>query len=209
MAGRGRRCNAEVMMLGIKQPMPAHDEWLGTDPFYAMIDHILEFEGKFVDDPDDPGGATNWGISVRFLRTTTEWRKYDVDGDGDLDAIDMRALTREQAVDIYRQIYTSMPWLSRLGMAAFPAFDHAINAGQRAAVKCVQRAIRAQCGVPLVDDGVIGPKTRSAIDVCSLQPGVLREARAGWYRVLVLNRPVFAKYERGWLRRAYFQLSYG
>ena len=40
----------------------------GAPRFTAAVARVLEHEGGFVDDPVDPGGATNWGISLRYLK---------------------------------------------------------------------------------------------------------------------------------------------
>ena len=56
---------------------------------------ILKWEGGWVNDPDDLGGATNMGVTIGTWRACG----YDKDGDGDIDVDDLRLLTREDVVN--------------------------------------------------------------------------------------------------------------
>ena len=58
---------------------------------------IVAREGGYVNDPDDPGGATNYGVTIGTMRRLGR----DLNGDGRVDTADVRALTRPQAVAIY------------------------------------------------------------------------------------------------------------
>lgn len=108
--------------------------------FERAVAVVLEREGVLSEDPADDGGLTKFGISSRAYP-----------------ALDIRALTREQAVAIYRRDF----WL-RCGCAELPwrfalaVFDGAVNQGQRTAVKLFQRSIGVR------DDGVFGPITLRA-----------------------------------------------
>ena len=165
--------------------------------FEVAVQATLDHEGGYVDHPSDPGGATKYGISLRFLRDIG----VDIDRDGDVDADDIRGLTRQQAKLLYfRQFWQK----NRYG--SFPSheiaakvFDLSVNMGPRQAHKILQRALRA-CGEPIADDGIVGPRTMAALnsapDHCVLS--AIRSEAAGFYRYL--RKPEF---ERGWLRRAY------
>jgi len=180
--------------------------------FDEAVRRVLDHEGGFVDDPDDPGGATNWGVSLRFLRarlsgTNVAGIDLDADGDGDVDADDVRGLTREQAVELYRTEfwdrydYEKMP----VGVGE-KVFDACVNMGPRTAHRLLQRAIRAAGGGDLDDDGIVGPKTESALWAVGAPACVVasfRSEMAGFYRVLATRRPSMEKFLRGWLRRAY------
>jgi lysozyme family protein len=186
--------------------MPAM--WSANDSFKLGIAFVLEHEGGFVDDPDDPGGATNLGISLRWLRSVGE-DLGDIDGDGDVDADDIRALTPDKAQLLYFKKFWVEPCVERLpGPVAVAAFDFAVNAGPRQAVKCLQDAHNALCSPDLICDGALGPRTIRAVEeFCSRPYGAERLAdkylfrRIGFYQDLVGKRPQFLKYLRGWTNR--------
>lgn len=66
-----------------------------------IAEEIVAREGGFVNDPDDPGGATNFGVTIHTMRRLG----LDLTGDGQVDVSDVRHLTRRQAVDIFIRHY--------------------------------------------------------------------------------------------------------
>ena len=166
---------------------------------------VLEHEGgeRYTDDPKDPGGATKWGISLRALRGLGPVYG-DLDDDGDVDADDVAALSLDDARRIYRERYWA-DWLDQLHpQVAVRLFDHWVNAGPRSAALIAQRACRAH-GQAIAEDGVVGPKTLAALVALgkALVPAIRCE-RAAFYRAIVAGNEDFERFERGWLRRAYF-----
>ena len=184
-----------------------------TADFNRSITHVLEHEGGFVDDPDDPGGATNWGWSLRTLVKIGDtdgdgWLDGDLDHDGDVDADDVRLMSLEGAIQLYRTQWWER---YRYDLYDYPVssklLDLAINMGHRQAAKILQRSTWAVRGDQLlVDDGKLGNK--SIHEIAGLDPASLRYAMrseaAGFYRGLIAAKPVRRKYENGWLRRAYW-----
>jgi lysozyme family protein len=179
-----------------------------NDSFNLGIAFVLKHEGGFVDDPDDPGGATNLGISLRWLRAVGE-DLGDIDGDGDVDVDDIRALTPDKARALYFEKFWMEPGVDQLpGPVAVAAFDFAVNAGPRQAVKCLQEAHNALCSPALACDGALGPKTTRAVEAFCYRPhGAERLVdkylfrRIGFYQDLVGKKPQFLKYLRGWNNR--------
>ena len=163
-------------------------------------------EGGFSDDPDDPGGATNFGVSLRFLRTLGH-DLADVDGDGDVDVDDVKNLTWQQACDrVWVPIFWKATRFCQLPDAlAVKTFDLGVNMGPVQAGKLLQRALRA-CLEPVGEDGIVGRATLDAIGRVDAPGAVLASLRseaAGFYRALVAKNPSMAKFLDGWLSRAY------
>lgn len=183
------------------------------DLFDRALPFVLEHEGGLSDDPADPGGVTRWGVSLRWLIKAGQLdldhdglMDGDVDGDGDIDADDIRAMPRERAARLYRDHWWAKGGYDRIADAvvAVKTFDFAVNMGFGPAHRCLQRAARA-CRFLIADDGVIGQQTLAAVNSVdgSVLAAALKSEAAGFYRGLVVARPGFAKFEAGWLNRAY------
>jgi len=170
---------------------------------------IVAREGGFVDDPDDPGGATNYGVTIETLRRLG----LDVDRDGDIDQRDVRALSKDQAVEIYIRHYFTAPRINRLPEALWASvFDMQVNAGSNA-VRVLQRLL-AEMGYDIAVDGKIGPQTaRISHKALKEAPDHLVDAygiaRRNYYYALGDRRPTSRKYARrrdggkgGWITRA-------
>jgi lysozyme family protein len=170
---------------------------------------IVAREGGFVNDPDDPGGATNHGVTIHTMRRLG----IDVNGDTRIDEGDVRALTRDQAVDIYVEHYFRRPGLGALPEAIQASvFDMYVNAGMNA-VKILQR-LCGYMGFPCDPDGMIGPQTiRAAQSAHDAAPSHFADAygieRRNYYYSLADARPQSRKFARarnggkgGWIMRA-------
>ncbi len=179
-----------------------------------IAEEIVDREGGFVDDPDDPGGATNYGVTLATLRRLG----IDLDGDGSVGIADLRRLGRDQAVEIFVRHFFLAPGLDGLPEALqAPVFDMYVNAGSNA-VRILQQLLR-EMGYDVVVDGLIGPQTRAAAhDAARPDPVALRDAygvaRRNYYFRLADRRPASRKYARtrsggkgGWIRRAEAFLS--
>lgn len=170
---------------------------------------IVIREGGYVNDPDDPGGATNHGVTIHTLRRLG----LDLTGDGRVTSADVRRLTRAQAVRIFIDHYYHKPRIDALPAVLQPSvFDMYVNAGANA-VKILQRLLR-DMGQQIVADGMIGPRTIAAARAaCAAAPHHIADAygiaRRNYYYALADRRPASRKYARrrdggkgGWIRRA-------
>jgi len=165
--------------------------------------HVLKVEGGYVDDKNDSGGPTNWGISLRFVKTSG--LDMDIDGDGDIDADDMKQLTQNQAIEVYKEHFWTKQKYFMIEKAeiAIKCFDMAVNMGPRQANKLMQRAAN-DCGENLVVDGKVGPNTFASVNYVSegTMLKAMRERQADFYKQLVKRKPSYKKFLKGWLNRA-------
>ncbi len=171
---------------------------------------IVAREGGFVNDPDDPGGATKHGVTIGTLRALG----LDLTGDGAVDVADVRAVTPEVATRLFIDEYFRKPGIDRLPEGLQDSvFDMQVNAGANAG-HILQRLLRALGHADVVPDGVIGPRTAAAAHTAwSLHGEGLRDAygieRRNYYLALADRRPALRKFARrrdggkgGWIVRA-------
>lgn len=110
---------------------------------------IFPNEGGYVDNPKDPGGATNLGVTQATLAA---WRKRPVS------KAEVKALGKPEARDIYRKAYADKVAFDELPSGLDAAvLDYAVNSGPSRAVKALQGLVGA------AQDGIIGPKTLAAV----------------------------------------------
>lgn len=145
--------------------------------FDEAFERLIAHEGGYVNDPRDPGGETNWGISKRSYPN-----------------LDIKALTREQAKSIYKRDYWDRAGANQYDPElGFAVFDAAVNSGIGNAVRFLQRA------VGVADDGRIGPITVAAVKSRSTAKVLL-----GFYgeRLEFMTKlSVWDRFGKGWARR--------
>ena len=149
--------------------------------FGKAFDLLIGNEGGYVNNPKDPGGETNWGIT----KSVAVANGY---------AGDMRTMPKEVAKGIYKKMYWDKLQCDQLPfVVAFQLFDAGVNHGNSQAVKFLQRALS------VADDGVIGAKTISAVSKLEdLQIVMLFNAeRIEFYAAL----KTFSTFGKGWVRR--------
>src|SRR5215469_11770514 len=123
-----------------------------ADAFYTCLAFTLREEGGYVDDPADPGGATNMGIT---LATYREWSD-----DPDLGAAQLRGISDRTARAIYRSLYWNPLRADALPLGVdLSVFDMGVNAGIWRSARLLQRAL-SFTGEEV--DGCIGPEILAA-----------------------------------------------
>lgn len=153
--------------------------------FDLAFDRLMGHEGGYVNDPRDPGGETNWGISKRSYPT-----------------VDVKNLTRDGARAIYRRDFWDRINGDRLhDGVAFQIFDFAVNSGIETAVRALQRAL------DVADDGHWGPRSQAAADAMGESDTIMR---LNAERLEFMARlSTWQTFGRGWARRVAGNLRFG
>jgi lysozyme family protein len=153
--------------------------------FDTAFDRVMGHEDGYVNNPDDPGGETKWGISKRSYPRLI-----------------IKELTRESAKDIYKfDFWNKIDGDFLPDAIAFQLLDFAINSGIETAIRYFQRAL----GV--ADDGHFGPITRGKLATTTITDMILNlNAERLDYMTRLNNWPNAG---RGWARRIAQNLRYG
>ncbi|CBA16246.1 N-acetylmuramidase [Xanthomonas albilineans] len=168
--------------------------------FNVFFPTLLRYEGGFVNDPQDPGGATNKGITLATFRL---YAKSLLQVEPALE--NLRALTDAQAGRIYKTCYWDAVHGDAIALQPLAdiVFDFYVNAGNNA-IKLLQRVLNEQqSALQLIDDGKLGPATLKAV-IAADQPDLYmryKQGRRDYYQRLVAARPTLGKFLKGWLAR--------
>ena len=145
--------------------------------FEACMAEVFKHEGGYVNDPHDPGGETNLGISKR------SYPKEDI-----------RNMTRARAAQIYRRDFWDKLRCDELPAGLdLVAFDAAVNSGPSRGAKWLQQAL----GVAV--DGKVGLATIGAAKNTYAPAAVLRAV--GFRRAFLKTLPTWERYKNGWTKR--------
>lgn len=148
--------------------------------FEVAIDELLLQEGGYVNDPQDKGGETKYGISKRSFPH-----------------VDIASLTVEEAKEIYRQVYWQFESVESQAVAN-KLLSMSVHFGLSTAVRLLQNILR------VTSDGIFGPKSLAATN--GMYPAMLlqelRIASAVRYATIVSKDTSQLKYINGWMRRA-------
>ena len=151
--------------------------------FFKIVNHTLEEEGGYVNDPTDKGGETNFGISKRAYPN-----------------LDIFNLTEDDAIDIYWKDYWVRGKCDKVPSKLQPIyFDMCVNFGISGATKVLQ-ATAISKGADIKADGRIGPNTIKAIKNLSLER--VRAFRVLKFAKIVIANPKQMKFWYGWYRRS-------
>jgi lysozyme family protein len=176
--------------------------------YSLALEYLLRNEGALEENQKDPGGITNMGISLRFLKAVIEPAKYGIH-DQNIDADTIRHLTISQVNDLYKGEFwdhSNFANISDQDVCNY-VFDAAVNMGIAPAVKCLQRAIWAcwKNRSTVLDDGIMGANTLIWVERCKPDKilAALRSERAGTYRAIIAENSDQELFYSGWMKRAY------
>lgn len=168
--------------------------------FDRAFSYSLGKEGGFVNDPEDPGGATKYGVSLRTYRLYYPTANEET----------IQNLTVEEAKAFYQKYFWQAKGYDEIKNAdlAVKVFDACINMGPRQAHLCLQRALNC-VGFKLKEDGRLGSETLKALNRTECPEWsfailcAYRSELAGYYRLLAGTKPKLQKFLNGWIARAY------
>lgn len=156
--------------------------------FDQAFDRLMGNEGGYNNNPADPGGETQWGITWPILRQALQMKLVP-------ENTTIKSLTRDQSKVIYKALFWTRGSMDQFDAAiSFQVFDFAVNSGIETAIRKLQRA------VGVADDGHIGPATIAAIKAKSVTDVVMlfvAERLDFWRRL-----DTWPKFGKGWAGRA-------
>lgn len=149
--------------------------------FETAFDLLITHEGGFSNHPDDPGGATMYGVTEQVARAEGYTGP-------------MQDLTLDFAKSVYRKRYWDACQCEVMpDPVRYPLFDAAVNSGPAQAIKWLQSAAGVKA------DGKIGPVTRSA--VINLNPYALTKNMVGIRLRFMTELKNWPSFSKGWARR--------
>lgn len=160
----------------------------------SIAKFILSFEGGFVNDPVDRGGATNKGVTI----ATWRMQGYDKDGDGDIDVDDLKLISDTDAIEVMRRCFWKRWRADEINdqNLANILVDWIWCSG-------TPSITITQAMLGLTSDGIVGKKTLAALN--RQDPQVffnrLKARRKQFYERIVEKRPSQVRFLKGWLRR--------
>lgn len=162
-----------------------YHEWF-EEAFKTVIGH----EGGYVNNPNDKGGETKYGISKRSYPS-----------------LDIKNLTLDHAKYLYYNDYWVKNKCNIISTyyTAEKLFDLSVNMGCKQAAIVLQRALRSVLGKELTEDGIVGLNTTNTLLKAPEDRLItaLRSEAAGFYRLIVQKDPTQKEFLNGWLNRAY------
>jgi lysozyme family protein len=163
--------------------------------FENFAGKLLRLEGGYANHPLDRGGPTKYGVILSV------WQEHghDKDGDGDIDAEDIKKLSESDAKYIAKKIfwdYFLADLILNQSLAEF-IVDWGYNSGRKTVAKIVQRIAKVTV------DGIVGPQTVTAIN-CADQEllfNALKIERKVFLNNIIKRRPDQIVFYDGWMNR--------
>lgn len=166
--------------------------------YHSIIERVVENEGGYVDDPYDTGGATKYGISLRFYRDSIDREAAESD---------IQTLTKEEAIDIYH-----IHWWNKYGYGyinddelSYKIMDISINIGPSRAHKLAQKSYNNISEDKLSIDGILGAKSYAAINskYSNIFLEAFRSECVEFYIGRCEDKHHKIKWLQGWINRLY------
>lgn len=160
-----------------------------------LVDKIIRLEGGWSNDPDDNGGQTNMGVTLKTWQSVG----YDKNKDGSIDSKDLKIINKEDVELVIRKIAWDKWKADEIKNQSIAEFlvDWVYNSGNWG-IKIPQRKLK------LNEDGIVGKNTLNSINTYPYQRDLfqlLKESRIEFVNNIVKNNPSQQKFLKGWLNR--------
>lgn len=160
---------------------------MAVETFEMVKPYLLAHEGGYVDHPHDPGGATNFGITIGTL---SNWRGRKVS------KREVKELTREEAMQIYKAQYWDTIRADELPMGVdYCCYDYSVNSGPSRSARELQRVVGASV------DGVVGLETLSRVRDCGKTPSEIVNEICDNRLAFMMRLRTWKYFGEGWSRR--------
>lgn len=177
--------------------------------FESCFPLSLKYEGgaKYTNIPQDRGGPTKYGIALNtFAKDTGDLDLFDLDGDGEITANDIKMLNYDRAKEIYKKYFWDKMYLDEINSCkkAFLVFDSTLNHGPSGSCGLVQKTlIRMNLMSSEEYDKDWGPHTRDMLNQADEDSFVsmFQQTRTDYYNAIVAKRPNQSIFLKGWLSR--------
>lgn len=160
---------------------------MAKQTFETVAPDLLRDEGGYVDHPRDPGGATNYGVTIGTLSAWLGRRATKQD---------VRDLAIETAMEIYKAQYWDTVRGDDLPAGVdYAVYDYAVNSGPARAARELQRVVGAS------PDGVVGAMTLQAVRTCGKTPGEIIDALCDRRLAFMKTLKTWSTFGKGWSAR--------
>ena len=165
-----------------------------------LVPIILNFEGGYVNDKADKGGATNHGITIETFRLLGA----DNDGDGDIDVRDLQMITEDQWKKIFRIYWNRWKADQINNQSIANILVDWVWASGKFGITIPQRLLGLQT------DGIVGKITLEAVNSADGKVffDSIRQARLDYVNNIIYRNPMWRKFEKGWKRRINYYTYY-
>lgn len=163
--------------------------------FEKFAGKLLQLEGGYANHPLDKGGPTKYGV----ILATWKEHGHDKDGDGDIDADDIKLLTEDDARGIAKKIFWDFFQADKIVNQSLAEFivDWGYNSGRGTIAKIVQKILGVN------PDGAVGPKTLGALNTISGKNffDTLKSQRKVFLKNIIRRDPEQIEFFEGWINR--------
>ena len=163
--------------------------------FEEFAGKLLQSEGGYVNHPLDKGGPTKYGVILSVWKE----RGHDKDGDGDIDAEDIKLLTEEDACAIAKKMFWDYFQADKINNQSVAIFivDWGYNSGRKTVARKLQRILKID------DDGIVGVNTLNTINQSDQHRlfDTLKASRLEFIENIIKRRPDQKVFHKGWLNR--------